>query len=201
MLITKRQQVFGAVAGLSMLALAVVPLAASAVTANTTINATVGSAITVTSVSPVAISLTPTAGGVVSSASDAVTVNTNSTLGYTLTFADSDASANLVSGGNNITPVSGGTFASPVVLTNGTWGYRIVGLGGFGGTAYTGETDAGSSTSTWAAVPVSGSPQTIKAPTGVATNDVTTFWYGVKVNSSQPTGVYTDQVTYTATAN
>jgi hypothetical protein len=75
--------------------------------------------------------VTPTSGGVVSSSSDTVTVNTNNAAGYNLTLADSDTNTNLVSGGNNIAAHSG-TFAPPTTLGNNTWGYRIVGAGGFG---------------------------------------------------------------------
>jgi hypothetical protein len=146
------------------------------------------------------VSVTPTSGGVVSSSSDTVTVNTNNATGYALTLADSDTNTNLVSGGNNIA-AHGGTFASPTTLGNNTWGYRIVGAGGFGGTAYTGETNQASSTSTWAGVPSSASPTTIKTTGSAASNDTTTVWYGINATSAQPNGTYSDTVTYTATTN
>ena len=178
------------------------PLTASAASgsANTTINATIGSSISITTSSTVAISLTPTAGGVVSSNSDAVTVNTNNATGYFLELADSDASTNLVSGANTIAAHSG-TFASPTVLANNTWGYRTDGLGGFGAGPTSAETNNASSSTTWAGVPASGSPQTLRTTSSTATNDVTTVWYGVKATSSKPNGIYTDTVTYTATTN
>jgi len=181
-------------------AIATAPITASAATADTVINATVNKVISLSSVSPVAFSMTPTASGVVSSASDTVTVSTNSTAGYTLTLMDVDATTSLQSGGNNIT-AHAGTQASPTALANGTWGYRVVGVGGFGASAYTGETDAGSSTSTWAGVPANGSANTLKTTAVTASNDTTTVWYGAKVTSSQPNGIYTDTVRYTATAN
>jgi len=181
-------------------AIATAPITASAATADTVINATVNKVISLSSVSPVVLSMTPTASGVVSSASDTVTVSTNSTAGYTLTLMDVDATTSLQSGGNNIT-AHAGTQASPTALANGTWGYRVVGVGGFGASAYTGETDAGSSTSTWAGVPANGSANTLKTTAVTASNDTTTVWYGAKVTSSQPNGIYTDTVRYTATAN
>lgn len=202
MAITMRQRVTSATVAFSVFGLAVTPVVASAAsqTANTTINANVGSSISITTVSPVTISLTPTAGGVVSSASDTVTVNTNNALGYTLTLADADTNTNLVSGANNIAAHTG-TFASPTALANNTWGYRIVGAGGFGASAYSGETNQASSTSTWAGVASSASPVTIKSTSSTATNDTTTVWYGVNATSSQPNGTYSDTVTYTATTN
>lgn len=189
-----------AVAGATGL-VALSPLVASAASssANTTINATVNSVISITTASPVALSLTPTAGGVVTSASDTVTVNTNNTAGYTLTLADADATTTLVSGGNTFTAHSG-SFASPTALANGTWGYAIATLGGFDA-SYSTETNNGSSTSKWAGVPASGSPQTLKATGTTASNDVTTVWWAAKATTSQPNGTYTDIVTYTATTN
>lgn len=202
MAITMRQRLTSTTLALSAIGIAALPVVASAATqtANTTINANVGAAISMTTSSTVTINATPTAGGVVSSASDTVTVNTNNTIGYTLTLADADTNTNLVSGGNNIAAHTG-TFASPTTLSNGTWGYRIVSAGGFGAAAYSAETNNGSSTSTWAGVPSSASPVTIKTTGTSASNDTTTVWYGTKVTSSQPGGTYSDTVTYTATTN
>ena len=188
--------------GFTPLVVALSPVAASAVnqTSNTTINATVASVISMTTSGTVTIGLTPSAGGAVSSSSDTVTVNTNNTTGYNLKLSSSDANANLVSGGNNITPHTG-TYAAPTALANGTWGYRIVNQGGFGATVYSAETSNGSSTSTWAGVPTNAAPTTVKTTATVASNDQTVVWYGLKATTSQPNGVYSDTVTYTATTN
>ncbi len=173
----------------------------AAVTTNTTINATIGSVISVSSGPSVAISLTPTAGGVVSSASDSVAVSTNNSTGYTLTLANADTTTSLTSAGNTIA-AHNGSLALPTALAANTWGYRVVGAGGFGGTAYTGESNVSGSTSTWAGVPANGAADTIKSTATIAaTPDTTTVWYGVRANSSQPNGTYSDIVTYTATAN
>lgn len=178
------------------------PIAASAAadTSSTTINATVGSVISISSGATVSLSLTPTAGGVVSSASNTVSVSTNNSSGYTLTLANSDATTNLVSGGNTIAAHSG-TQASPTALAANTWGYRVVGVGGFGAGAYSAETNNGSSSSTWAGVPATSSPVTLKTTATTASNDTTTVWYGVRANSTKVGGTYTDTVTYTATTN
>lgn len=185
----------------SVFALSALPLAASAATAsaNTTITANVGAAISITTASPIALTLTPTVGGVVSSSSDTVTVNTNNATGYTLTLEDADASTTLVSGGNNFTAHSG-SFASPTALANGTWGYAIASAGGFDA-SYSTENSNASSTSKWAGVPANGSAVTIKTTGTTATNDTTTVWWAAKADSSQPNGTYTDTVTYTATTN
>jgi hypothetical protein len=186
---------------LAALAVVVTPVVASAATqtANTTINATINEVISISTSTTVTLNLTPTAGGVVSSSSDTVTVSTNKTNGYNLTLADADATTSLVSGGNTITAHSG-TFAAPTALTNGKWGYAVAAAGGFDAT-YTTETNAGSSATLWAGVPATGSAQTLKTTSSTASGDTTTVWYAAKANSSQPNGVYSDTVTYTATTN
>ncbi|MBW4062073.1 hypothetical protein HJC99_05875, partial [Candidatus Saccharibacteria bacterium] len=45
------------------------------------------------------------------------------------------------------------------------------------------------------------SPNTLKTTSGTASNDTTTVWYGVAADTTQPSGTYTNSVTYTATAN
>lgn len=176
-----------------------ITVSAASSTADTTVNATVNDVISISSGPTVAISLTPTSGGVVSSASDTVSVSTNRTTGYTLTMKDADTSSNLVSGGNNITPHTG-TPAAPTALANGTWGYAVAG-GNFDAT-YAAESNAGSSTTKWAGVPTSsGSAVTLKTTATTASADTTTVWYAAKVNTSQAGGTYTDTVRYTATTN
>lgn len=183
----------------AVLTVAMVPLSASANPVNTTINATVGSTLSMSAGGAVNLSLEPGGQPVVSSGSDVVTVSTNNTGGYSLTLANADANTSLVSGSNTITAHTG-SHSSPSALASNTWGYAVPGEGDFGA-SYTAETNNSASTSVWAGVPASGAPVTLKNRAGTATNDTTTVWYGVKVDSSQPTGTYTDTVTYTATVN
>jgi hypothetical protein len=186
--------------GVAAFAVLALPLGASAAsdTASTTVNANIGSTITVSSVSPVTLNLTPGGAAVVSSNSDDVSVSTNNSSGYTLTLEDSDANTNLVSGSDNIAAHSG-TPASPSALADNTWGYAVAG-GNFD-VSYSAESNNTSSTSTWAGVPANGSGATLKTTATTASSDVTTVWYGVKVDATQPTGTYSDTVTYTATTN
>jgi hypothetical protein len=58
-----------------------------------------------------------------------------------------------------------------------------------------------SGTINFAAVPVTASPDTLKATATTASNDVTNVWYGVAVNTTAASGTYTNSVTYTVTAN
>ncbi len=173
-------------------------VSAAVSSASTTITATLGSAITISSGENVAISLTPTANGVVSSASDSVTVSTNNTAGYTLTLADTDTNTSLTSADNSIAAHTG-TFAEPSVLAGNSWGYAIAG-GAFTAT-YASELNVTDSTTKWAGVPSSAAPQQLKSTSSTASNDATTVWYGVRAASTQASGTYADQVTYTATTN
>lgn len=195
---TSKKAFYRGIAAMAVLAVASLPLAASAVTSPTTIQATVGSTISVSSGPTVSMNLAPGGTAVVSSASDTVSVSTNNTAGYTLTLADTDADTSLVSGANSIAAHTG-THAAPTALANNTWGYAVAG-GAFDAT-YTALTNDTSTTSKWAGVPASSSPVTLKTTSTTASADTTTVWYGVKVNASQPTGTYSDQVTYTATTN
>lgn len=183
----------------TVFAVVAVPTFVSAVTAPTTINATVGSTISMTSSTTVPLAITPVSGGSQSSASDTVTVNTNNSAGYTLTIANADADTSLTNGGNTIT-AHAGTLALPTALANNTWGFAVATVGGFDA-SYAALNNEASSTTKWAGVPASGAPVQLKTTAGVATNDVTTVWYSAKADTSKPSGVYSDTVTYTATAD
>lgn len=158
--------------------------------------------ISVNSNGTVSLSITPTASGVYSTASDLITVTTGDSNGYTLTLNDGDTDTNLVNGSSTI-GASSGTQASPVTRSMNTWGYRIDGLGGFGAGPTSAESSVSSSTYTFAGVPASNAtPDTLKVTSSAASSgDTTTIWFGAAVNSSKVSGAYTDSITYTATAN
>ena len=106
----------------------------------------------------------------------------------------------MVSGANTIA-ASTGTQTTPVVQAANSWGYRVDSLGGFGVGPTSGQSSAAIGALKFAGLPASGSPNTLKTTATTASNDTTTVWYGVAANTSQPTGTYSDSVTYTATAN
>lgn len=195
------------VSAIAIVAVASSPIIASAASnsANTTINASIADVISISTGATVSLNLTPTAGGVVTSASDTVTVSTNRTTGYNLGIADSDATTTLASGGNSFAAHTG-TKTAPTALANNTWGFAVatgttgIGTNGFD-TSYTAESNATSSTTKWAGVPVSGSPMMIKTTAAPASGDTTTVWFAARANASQPGGTYTGTVTYTATTN
>lgn len=200
--LTHRSVGIGSLSVIAVLSgLILMPAIAGAATTGTTISSQIGSVITLfTSNGTVNVNVTPTGAGAQTIASDTLTVSTNSALGYTLQIANSDATTTLVSGGNTI-PASAGTQASPVAQVVNTWGYRVDGVGGFGAGPTSGQNSAAIGALTFAGVPASSSPNTIKTTATTASSDETTVWYAVAANTSQASGTYTDTVTYTATAN
>ncbi len=188
----------------AVVGLALVPTVnVDAVVVNPTVRAIVGATITMTTSSQgtgnnVDLSLSPGGSPVLTSASDTITVNTNNTAGYLLTLADADATETLTNGGNTIA-ASANTTASPAALATNTWGFAVP--GGLFDASYSVESNATSSATKWAKIPSTGSPYTLKTTAAVATNDTTVVWYAAKIDSSKPTGTYTDQVVYTATTN
>lgn len=177
------------------------PAIAGAATASTTVNSAISSVLSVfTTSGTVNVNVTPTGSGAQTIANDVLTVSTNDALGYTLQIANADTNTNLVSGGNNLA-ASSGTQASPTAQTANTWGYRVDGVGGFGAGPTSSQSSAAIGSRTFAGVPSSSSPNTIKTTATTASNDTTNVWYGVAADTSQPSGTYTDTITYTATAN
>lgn len=166
---------------------------------NTTINANLGSTISITTSGSVALNVTPVSGGAQTSASDTVSVSTNNSAGYTLTLADSNADTDLDNGGNSIA-AHAGTQASPTALANNRWGYHVDSIGGFDADGAV-ESNVTSSTIKYAGVPASGAPNTIKTTATTASGDTTTVWYAVKADTTNPNGTYSNIVTYTATTN
>jgi hypothetical protein len=170
-------------------------------TAATTISSVISPILSVfTTSGTVNVNVVPTGSGAQTIAADTVTISTNDTSGYTLQLGETGAGGTMVSGGNNI-PASSGSQASPVAESANTWGYRVDSIGGFGAGPTSGQASAAIGAIKFAAVPATGSPNTIKATSGTASNDTTSVWYGVAANTSQATGTYTNSVTYTATAN
>lgn len=190
-------------------AVAAPAMQADAVGVNTNVRAVVGSTITLTTTSQgtgnnVDLNLTPGGTPVLTSASDTLTVNTNSTAGYLLTLADGDATNALTHTVTSSYTIAAQGGTVPATLASNTWGFAVPGktLGGQSFDAsYAAETNSTTSTSKWGAVPAPASPYTLKSTSATATNDQTVVWYAAKVDSSKPTGTYTDQVVYTATAN
>ncbi len=203
MLTLKNKHIVGfALAGTALAAMTL-PFAAVAdtQTTNTNVDLTVNPVISSWSSGPTVTlgAITPDTTGKQSIASDTVTANTNDTAGLTITMASSSAATTMASGANTIAAI-GGSPAAPVALTNGTWGWRIDSLATFGAGPTSVISNAAPNAGTFAAMPATGSPYTIKttATTGSSTN---TVWYSSRVNNAQAIGAYTATVTYTITTN
>lgn len=158
--------------------------------------------ITLTSNSNVSLNVTPTSGGSCTIQSDTASVMTDDSNGYTLTLADNSTNTALINGSATIGAGSG-TFASPAALSGNAWGYRVDGLGSFGGGPTTGQSNVSPGSTLFAAIKASNQTADTIAATSVAADPAvtTTVWYGACANTSATSGSYTTQVTYTAVAN
>ena len=150
----------------------------------------------------VSLNVTPTPSGNCTIQSDSASVQTDDTNGYTLTLADNGTNTSLINGAKTIAAGSG-TFASPAVLANSSWGYRVDGLGSFGSGPTTSQSNVSSSSNTFAAIEASNASADTIAATSTAADPAiaTTVWYGVCADTSVTSGSYVTQVTYTAVAN
>ncbi|RYX79474.1 hypothetical protein EON76_02030 [bacterium] len=198
--LVQRTAAWVGVSAMVLAAASPVIVSAASTTGSTTINATLASLISITTSTTVALAVTPTASGSATSSSDSVNVTTNNATGYTLSLADTDTNTALVSGGNTIA-AHAGTFASPTTLANNTWGYRVDGVGTFGAGPTAAQPNVANLSGTWAGVPSSASAQQLKTTATNNTGDATTVFYGVKADTTKPSGTYTDSVTYTAITN
>ena len=117
-------------------------------------------------------------------------VSTNSLGGYSLSLSDSDTTNALTvsATGDTIAAIN----SEPVGGTNPGWAIAI-------------DDDVQGWVSAWYQVPISSATAlTLKthtpSPAAVTIDSRTKVTYGVAASSSQPTGIYTDTVVYTATA-
>ena len=162
----------------------------------------------------VAIDLNATAAGVVGLAKDTINIKSNAPNGYDLYLSMDNKESN----GNRlykdadstsssfITPTSG-TFSAPAVLDTNSWGYALA-------NTTTGLPTEGANfneqynpaipddTSLWAGMPLQGNEQLIQTiTTPDDTNGIDTdIYYGVKANTTLPSGSYKGTITYTAVA-
>lgn len=159
--------------------------------------------ITLTSDATVTASITPSTSAVrCSIVNHAISVSTGSSTGYTLAVSSSSAATALTrTGGGSINAVSG-TPAAPTTLAANTWGYRIDGVQSFGTGPTSVVTNVATPSLTFAGVPASSSPQTLKT-TAVAASpaDATSVYYGICLNATLPNGTYSNTINYSATIN
>jgi hypothetical protein len=191
--------------GFVLAGLAVVAAPLSVKAADTTVSVDVGSVIsTFTTSGTVTLgALTPDATGTQSINNDTVTVGTNDVDGFTLTLEDADATTTLASGGNSFAATSG-TPGTSAALANGEWGWRVDGMAAsdFGAGPTSVLSNGAPSAVKFAGIVANGDVSTPTINSSSSTgSDAVDVWFSARADDSQPTGTYTDIVTYTATVN
>ena len=167
------------------------PTAVQAEESGSTANLNVESAVAITLPDTVAINVTPTPDGTFSSSNVKLSVSTNNNSGYTLSLATTGNDNHMHSQNQatteTIAPVSGSVTQAK--FANNTWGYNLRAAS---------EGDANASTE-YQAVPESDDAalKTTSAPS----NDSYNLTFGAKVNTSIPSGTYTNTVAVSVVAN
>lgn len=172
-------------------AVALAPIGASAITANSTISSAVAPVISMTTSGTVNLNVTPTSGGAQVTGTDSVNVITNNSAGYKLSLNSSDATTALTNASADTIAAATAVPATPAALAVNTWGWRVDGVAGFGTTG----------TDTWAGVTTTAYDIKTTTTETAGTGEATSVQYAVKVDLSKPSGTYTDVVTYTAVTN
>ena len=168
------------------------PTAVQAEESGSTANLNVESAVAITLPDTVAIDVTPTPDGEFFSSDDVeLSVSTNNNSGYALYFATTGKDNHMHSQNQatteTIAPVSGSVTQAK--FANNTWGYNLR-------AASEGEANDGTE---YQAVPESGN--TALKTTSAPSNDNYYLTFGAKVNTSIPSGTYTNTVAVSVVAN
>ena len=186
--------------------------------AETTVTATVSSgaySITLTVTPNVTLNLVSSPTGAMTVGKAQVSAQTNSPNGYKLylgmTGTNSTTNDLIHSTNSSYRLHSNGTFASPVALTDNTWGYAVeksiadtTGLTNGFDASYSEMESATPTSAKFAAVPISTSAQQLinKTTSGNAGNpNIFYVYYGAMANYSAASGSYTNKVLYTGVAD
>ena len=167
------------------------PTAVQAEESGSTANLNVESAVAITLPDTVAIDVTPTPDGTFSSSNVNLSVSTNNNSGYTLSLATTGDDNHMHSQNQatteTIAPVSGSVTQAD--FANNTWGYNLRAAS---------EGDANARTE-YQAVPES--DDTAQRTTSAPSSDSYNLTFGAKVNTSIPSGTYTNTVAVSVVAN
>ena len=167
------------------------PTAVQAEESGSTANLNVESAVAITLPDTVAIDVTPTPDGTFSSSNVKLSVSTNNNSGYALSLATTGNDNHMHSQNQatteTIAPVSGSV--TQATFANNTWGYNLRAAS---------EGDANARTE-YQAVPESDG--TALKTTSAPSNDSYNLTFGAKVNTSIPSGTYTNTVAVSVVAN
>ena len=169
------------------------PDAAQAEEAGSKVSLSVAPVISLSLQDTVAVDVTPTQDGTFSSNTAALSISTNNETGYSLYMATSNGKNTLTSQNPGtsdvISAVNGGdNGVTSAKFTNNTWGYNL-------------SQEAVSDTTVYKAVPTANGDTAIittSSPTEVDTYNLT---FGTKVDTSLPSGTYSNDVVVSVVAN
>ena len=167
------------------------PNSASAEESGSAASLNVASAVAITLPDTVTIDVTPTPNGTFSSTNVNLAISTNNNTGYALYFSTADQDNHMhsqnPSNTETITPVT--SSVTEANFPNNSWGYNLRAAS---------EGDANTNTP-YQAVPTSS--DTALKTTSSATNDNYNLTFAAKVDTTIPSGTYTNTVTVSAVAN
>ncbi len=169
------------------------PQTAQAEEAESKVSLSVAPVISLSLQDTVAVEVTPTQDGTFSSNTAALSISTNNETGYSLYMATGNGKNTLTSQNpgisNFISAVNGGdNGVTSANFTNNTWGYNL-------------SQEAVSDTTTYKAVPTANGDTaliTTESPTEADTYNLT---FGTKVDTSLPSGTYSNDVVVSVVAN
>ena len=171
------------------------PDSAAAEEAESKVSLSVSPVLAVSLQDELALEVTPTEGGSFTAKTASLSISTNNETGYSMYLATQGNNNTLISQNPNtsdvITALDGGESGlTPTEFTANTWGYSLA----------SGTTEP-SDTTRYQAVPAeTGSTAVITKDTPVDT-DTYSLMFGAKVDTSLPSGTYSNQVVVSAVAN
>ena len=169
------------------------PQTAQAEEAESKVSLSVAPVISLSLQDTVAVEVTPTQDGTFSSNTAALSISTNNETGYSLYMATSNGKNTLTSQNpgisNVISAVNGGdSGVTSANFTNNTWGYNL-------------SQDSVSDTTTYKAVPTATGDTAIISTESPTEADTYNLTFGTKVDTSLPSGTYSNDVVVSVVAN
>ncbi len=139
----------------------------------------------------ISIPISPLASGATGSNDLTVSVHTNNQTGYKLTMSSDTPDTSLTHQVENTKKIAStaNTLEAPAALTNNTWGYSAWGEG------------QSTSSTTFSRIPSLSAPDTLRTTSDISDPTDTKLTFGAKVDTTIPSGTYTNTVTFTATSN
>ena len=169
------------------------PQSAQAEEAESKVSLSVAPVISLSLQDTVAVDVTPTQDGTFSSNTAALSISTNNETGYSLYMATGNGKNTLTSQNPGISNVisavnSGDDGVTSANFTNNTWGYNL-------------SQDSVSDTTAYKAVPTANGDTAIISTESPTEADTYNLTFGTKVDTSLPSGTYSNDVVVSVVAN